>query len=517
MILLSNIHYRYPDTNGFKVLQGIDLTVDKGEYLLLCGGSGSGKSTLGYLLNGLIPHFFGGTLEGMVSILGRDTANLTVEDLFSTVGLVFQNTDAQLFNSTVENEIAFGLESLGRKASEIEKEIRRIAVAVGISHLLDRSPEALSGGEKRLVAIASVICLAPPVLVLDEPLAHLGWQGAARVRRILRRLHRQGTTVVVIEQRVEAVLSDATRCVVMEQGRILFDGPPKAVVPVLRDRHLLPRYPARPAPEPENNPDASESEPLLRMRNIHYEIGRKTILHDVSLKVGAGEILAVVGPNGSGKTTLIRHFNGLLRSRGGDVVFMGKKLRRAGPSGMAGRIGISFQNPNDQFFKTKVSDEIRIGLKLSPEDGEERFEELCTLFHLHELLDRSPYRLSEGQKKRVSVASILSMGPKLLVLDEPTVGQDGRFLEALSEILLSLRGKGVTIVLVTHDLEFAHATADRWVVVHGGRVVGMGTPRELARDESLIRMGAIHPIGPLHSLGMNEGWPGEGGPGNRGY
>lgn len=516
MIRLSNIRYRYPDTSGALVLQGVDFTVDKGEYLLLCGGSGSGKSTLGYLLNGLIPHFFGGTLRGQVSILGRDTANLTVDDLFSTVGLVFQNTDAQLFNSTVENEIAFGLESLGRKASEIEKEIHHTAAAVGIEHLLDRSPETLSGGEKRLVAIASVLCLAPPILVLDEPLAHLDWQGADRTRRILRRLHRQGTTVVVIEQRVEAVLKDATRCMVMDQGRVLFDGPPKAAVPVLLDRHLLPRYPARQAPLPENNPEAAKSEPLLRLRNIHYEINHKPILHDVSLQVKVGEILGVVGPNGSGKTTLIRHFNGLLRPRGGDVAFMGKKIRKSGPSGMAGRIGISFQNPNDQFFKTKVADEIRIGLKLSPEDGEGRFEELCTLFHLHELMDRSPYRLSEGQKKRVSVASILAMGPRLLVLDEPTVGQDGRFLEALCGLLLSLREKGVTIVVVTHDLEFAHATADRWVVVHGGRVVGMGMPRELFRDESLIRMGALYPMGSLHFKEATKGWPGEGGSGNGG-
>ena len=158
-----------------------------------------------------------------------------------------------------------------------------------------------------------------------------------------------------------------------------------------------------------------------------------------------GEILAVVGSNGSGKTTLIRHFNGLLRPQGGEVIYMGKKIGRAGPSRMAGRIGISFQNPNDQFFKNNVADELKIGLKLSPEGAEERFRELCALFHLDELLDRSPYRLSEGQKKRVSVASILAMGPKLLVLDEPTVGQDGRFLEALAGCLLSLRETGVTI------------------------------------------------------------------------
>ena len=148
MIRLANIHYQYPDSNGARALKGIDLVVNKGDYLLLCGGSGSGKSTLGYLLNGLIPHFFGGALEGRVSILGRNTANLTVGDLFPTVGLVFQNTDAQLFNSTVENEIAFGLESLGRPAPEIQKEIRRTAEAVGIGHLLERSPHSSFRGRK---------------------------------------------------------------------------------------------------------------------------------------------------------------------------------------------------------------------------------------------------------------------------------------------------------------------------------------------------------------------------------
>ena len=200
------------------------------------------------------------------------------------------------------------------------------------------------------------------------------------------------------------------------------------------------------------------------------------------------------GPNGAGKTTLVRHFNGLLRPGSGRVLFMEKEVGRAGPWGMAGRIGISFQNPNDQFFKNSVKDELKIGLKLSPEVPDDRFQELCDLFHLDPLLDQSPYRLSEGQKKRVSVASILAMGPRVLVLDEPTVGQDGRFLEILAGRLLHLASTGVTIVVVTHDLEFALATADRWVVVHEGRVVGEGAPRELAADESLIRMGALHPL-----------------------
>ncbi len=464
-----------------------------GEYLLLCGGSGSGKSTLAYLLNGLIPHFFDGTLSGQVKIQGRDTKTSSVEELFQTVGLVFQNTDAQLFNSTVENEIAYGLESLGQDVLKIENEIIKAAEEVGIRHLLGRSPNSLSGGEKRLVAIASVLCLSPPVLILDEPLAHLDWQGAKRVRKVLRRLNSRGITVVVIEQRVKAGLKDVSRCVILDRGKLCFDGKPEAAEPVLLAQHLVPRYPSRnTGPKTANDP---EPEILLQVNDLHYETDHQPILEHVSLNVRCGEILAIVGANGSGKTTLVRHFNGLLRPKKGSVFIKGEEIGRNSPSRMAGRIGISFQNPNDQFFKNSVADELKIGLKLSPNRRDADYKELCDLFHLHPLLDRSPYRLSEGQKKRVSVASILAMGPELLVLDEPTVGQDGRFLETLGELLLHLSRKGVTIVVVTHDLEFASAISGKWVVVQRGRVAAVGEPDRLMADESLIGTGAIHAVG----------------------
>ncbi len=419
---------------------------------------------------------------------------------------MFQNTDAQLFNSTVENEIAFGLESLGRPAQEIEREIERTAARLGIGHLLERSPTALSGGEKRLVAIASVLSMNPPLLVLDEPLAHLDWRGAERVREILRRLHGRGATVVVIEQRVRPLLKDVTRCVVMDQGEIRYDGS-RGSGPTLRTLHLIPRYPERPPLEREFG--TLKKDPLLQVQNVHYEINHKPVLHDVSLRVEPGEVLAVVGPNGAGKTTLVRHLNGLLRPRSGQVTFEGKEIGRAGPSSMAGRIGISFQNPNDQFFKNSVEDELRVGLKLVREESEVHFQELCDLFDLEPLLERSPYRLSEGQKKRVSVASILAMGPKLLVLDEPTVGQDGRFLEILAERLLRLSQKGVTVVVVTHDLEFALATAQRWVVVHQGRVAAEGSPHELAENETLIRTGALYPIKAVEAFSHRDGGHGD--------
>ncbi len=485
MIQLSNVRYRYGQAPGEWALDGIDLSVTKGEYLLLCGGSGSGKTTLAYLLNGLVPHFFEGTLEGSVIVKGRNTNDCTVTDLLSSVGLVFQNAEAQLFNGTVENEIAFGLESLGLPAGEIEKSIERTAAMLRIQHLLERSPATLSGGEKKLVAIASVLSLNPPILVLDEPLAHLDWEGVRKTRDLLSNLHDRGATLVVIEQRVEKILEDADRCVVMDQGKIVFDGAAEKAHETLLNRHLIPSYPLKPAPE------KWTETVLLQAESVSREIEGRPVLKNISVEIKEGEIVAILGKNGAGKTTLIKHFNGLLRSRQGEIHYMGKGIRGMSPSEMAARIGISFQNPNDQFFKNSVKDELTVGVRVDEKGSQEWVAELCALFHLHELLEKSPYRLSEGQKKRVAVASILAMKPKLLILDEPTAGQDGRFLEIFAALLFSLRQKGFTIVMVTHDMEFALATSERWIVVHEGRIVGEGPPELLLKDENFMQSGFL--------------------------
>ncbi len=498
MISLSSIHYRYSRASAPWVLQGINLTIREGDYILICGKSGSGKSTFGYLLNGLIPHFFEGTLEGTVSICGQDTRNLTVAGLLSSVGLVFQNADAQLFNSTVESEIAFGLESLGLDPTEIDAKIEKTADDLALAPLLDRSPMSLSGGEKRLVAIASVLCLDPPVIVLDEPFGHLDPEGAQMVREVLRDLHRRGTTLVAIEQRMSGVLEDVSRCVVLDRGKILFDGLPAGAGAILDKQHLVPHYLQK------KTARAKPGSPILRMEHVGHTVEDNAILKDVSLVVMEGEILAIVGKNGAGKTTLIKHFNGLLRSKKGVVLYRGKNIRGTAPSEMAASVGISFQNPNDQFFKSTVRDEIMVGMRPDSKGAKEWMDELYSLFDLHELLDLSPYRLSEGQKKRVAIASVLVAKPEMLVLDEPTVGQDGHFLETLAGLLVSLRERGLTIVIVTHDLEFAKAIADRLIVVHEGKVAGEATPGTAAGDALLASMrlsGAESPASPQGTAG----------------
>jgi len=482
MIQLNGIQYRYP--GGKWILKGINLFIKDGEYVVVCGASGSGKSTLGYLFNGLIPHFFGGTLKGSVSVNHAYTHEMSVSDLFSDVGLVLQNSDAQLFNSTVENEIAFGLESLGLPGKEIDVRISEISEMVHIENLLDRSPETLSGGEKRLVAIASVLCLNPSVLILDEPYANLDWEGAGRIRDILREIHQRGRSVVVIEQKVGSFMQDTTRCLIMDKGSILFDGEPKQAQGVLYREHLVTHYPKK-----KRNSHAKES--LLTVMDLSHRIGDREILKGISLEIRRGETVAIIGKNGSGKTTLIKHLNGLLEPTEGEVIFRGERIRGKVPSEMATDVGLSFQNPNDQFFKERVMDELLVGPKKLKKEEDSWVEEVLDIFDLHELLNRSPYRLSEGEKKRVAISSILTMRPMLLVLDEPTIGQDGRFKKALVSFLAALEDHGLTTLIVTHDLDFAQATADRWIVLLDGKVVGDGSPQELLSDEELIRMGAL--------------------------
>ncbi len=490
MITLADISYRYPGaTNGW-ALENINLTIHDGEFVLICGSSGSGKSTLGYLFNGLIPHFFGGDLQGRAEVEGVDTKRSSIARLLPKVGLVLQNTDAHLFCSTVENEIAFGLESLAFPGPEIERLVLWITKMLGIQDLLNRPPQSLSGGERRLVAIASVLCLNPSVLLLDEPFAHLDWEGMRRVGRVLIDLHRSGKTIVVIEQRLAGLIREASRCVVMEQGKIHFDGTMVGALSVIKERRLLPVYPER------LQESLKGVEPVITMRNLSHEQEGRQILKDISLEIKRGEAVAIVGRNGSGKTTLIRHLNGLRRPKKGTVSVMGKPVQGRPPLEMASLVGISFQNPNDQFFKNHVREELSAGLRALGK-GEEALGEICDLFGLHDLLDRSPYRLSEGQKRRVAMASILAMNPRILVIDEPTVGQDGRFLETIAGLINSIRDKGYTVLLVTHDLEFARAVSRRWVVLHEGRKVGDGEPQELMKDTGLMRMGAI---------GTESGW-----------
>lgn len=520
MLSINQLRYSYTQHAPRWVLDDVNVEITSGEYVLLCGASGSGKSTLCRTFNGLIPHFHGGVMRGSVYVDGLDTRSHPVSELFAHVGAVFQNPEAQLFNSTVERELAFGLESLGLERAEIHRRVRDSAATTGIDDLLSRRPAELSGGEQHLVIIAAALALHPQLMILDEPFANLDPANVARVRAALRAINRRGTAIVLTEHRLQHVVADVDRIVVLHQGRVALDGPPRAVLredvtlfklnlpPVVRIARecglsatplsvadllpLLDSSACLPATPPQSG-STPAGEPVLRFEHVSFAFGEQSILHQVHFDVRSGECLAIVGANGAGKTTLIKHMNGLHHPTQGRVMVIGTDTRHARVSDLARHVGLAQQNANDQFFTLQVWDEISVGARVLGRYDETWLHEVMDLFRLEPLRERAPYRLSEGEKKRVAFAAALAARPAIVVLDEPTAGQDWAFRQALGDLLGELRARGQTVVLVTHDLEFAEQHAQRWLLLAAGEIIAAGSPWEVMADTNAMQRARLEP------------------------
>ena len=513
-IVAAQVTYAYPTGTRRRVLDGLDLAVADDRYLLVSGASGSGKSTLVRCFNGLIPHFYGGDLAGVVTVDGEATSELSVARLFDRVGMVFQNPEAQLFSRTVAREIAFGLESLGLARGKIRRRVDETAVAMGIEALLERHPQNLSGGEQQLVAVAAVVALRPRLLILDEPFANLDPANVARLRRVLAAVRGNGCGLVVCEHRLGLTAPDADRMAVVAGGRIAAEGVPAVVLSAavessglerplaarasdalgLADRVLdigrLPRdaatleklaplldRPAKPGPA---------GETLLVVEGLTAQVGGRRVLQNVNLTLKRGEIVALVGANGAGKTTLARHLNGLARPAAGRVTVAGRDTRRARTSELARQVGVVFQNPDSQFFKLTVAEEIQVApLALGVSDTA-WLQALTVELRLDALLGRAPFRLSSGEKKRVAVAAALAAQPDVLVFDEPTAGQDAHFRRTLGRLLGRLAADGRAVLMVTHDLSFAERWAHRWLVLAEGTIAAEGSPETIMADAALL-------------------------------
>lgn len=524
LVELVNVRYRYADATT-DALSDIHLRIAPGEFVLLAGASGSGKSTLCRLFNGLIPHFYSGTLDGTIYVDGLDTRAHSVAELFARVGLVFQNPEAQLFNSTVEREIIFGLESLGLPRDEIRARVDWALELTRLTHLRQRAPFELSSGEQQAVVIAAIVALRPRLLVLDEPYANLDAEAVTRVRAILRDIHAQGTTVLLTEHRLHTTLTDATRLIVMNHGRIVRDGAPRDVlredvsawrlnVPyvvqlarcsgwdatplTVTEALALARVhgnvvmPTRRNGQATSLPTTSAS-PVIEMQRVGCQREGRTILHEVSFRVARGESIALVGRNGAGKTTLLRLLNGLQQPSQGQVLVINQDTRRTRVSTLAREVGIAFQNADAQFFKTRVRDEIEVAPRAWQRLDRAWLEQLYEWFELAPLLERSPFTLSEGEKKRVALVTTLATHPTILALDEPTTGQDAMFRANLVRVLRELPARGMTLLIATHDLEFAEQVAPRWLVLGEGTLLADTTPDHVMRDATLLARAALQP------------------------
>ena len=511
MIELRDFTFTY---NGAvkPALQDVNLAIEGGEFVLITGPSGGGKSTLCRCFNGLVPHFYGGTVGGKAEVQGMDILRTPPKELAMKVGMVFQDPENQLVTSDVEREIAFGLENLGFPVNLIARRVEEALDTVNIAGLRFRRHHELSGGEKQKVAIASVLALHPDVLVLDEPTSELDPQSAEEVLRLLERLNDElGITVVLVEHRLDRVVHLVDRIIVMNEGGIRTDGRPREVMkndglgpgtpPVIRlmqrlrekglefdelpltvkearlklQKALGKVNTTRPADE------HAAKDPVMNIDRMWFSYGDRTALRDISMTVNRGEFIAVMGRNASGKTTLVKHFNGLLRPGKGRITLDGVDTSRYSVDELSRWIGYVFQNPNDHLFADTVEEEVAFSLKnrgVAPEEIEKSVERMLQRFKLTEYRKSYPRSLSGGEKQRLALASVLVTGPRIIVLDEPTRGMDFALKQELTGFLTDYCRDGNAVVMVTHDVETVAECADRVVLLSEGRVVVDGSRRE---------------------------------------
>ncbi len=480
-------------------LEDISLQAEAGQVLLVAGASGCGKSTLIRCINGLIPRSYKGELSGQVTLYGRPTQGMTLPQISQIVGTLLQDPEKQILGSRVENEVAFGLENLGQPREEILARVEDALRYLGLEGLRRRETFYLSGGEKQKVALAGVLAMRPSILVLDEPLANLDPASAAEALQLIRRLADEGKTVIIVEHRVEDVLKiQPEKALFLEDGRVRYFGDVAGFLQAI-DYHQA-KLPApliiaqaRRAPPPvqawpDPRQDGRRGEVLVRFENVSFAYDEgEPVLRDVSLDIHAGDVIAVLGPNGAGKTTLVKQAIGLLKPTRGRVLVDGKDTREMTVAQAARRIGYVFQSPSHMLFAPTVRQELAFGPKnlgYDAETIEAGVREAIRLINLVGLEEYSPLALSFGQQKRVSIAAILAMRSPILVMDEPTAGQDYQnymtFMAAIREMPFS------AILFITHDLDLAISYANRVVLMHAGQIVADGPPEQVLSQPELL-------------------------------
>ena len=519
MIKIENFTFYYGDAER-PALNDVNLEIEDGEFVLVTGPSGGGKSSLCRCLNGLIPHFYGGKVTGRVEVAGLDTLKHSTKELATKVGMIFQDPENQLVTMDVEREIAFGLENLAFSRDLIAKRLEESLDTLDISGLRHRQVHELSGGEKQKVAIASVLALHPEILVLDEPTSELDPKSAEEVLAIAQRLNDElGITVILSEHRLDRVIQHVDRLVVLDRGRVVADGNTRDILsnsykeiteigvgmpPIIKlaqglkntgininnmpltvkeGRVMLNGVFKKSFESPAQPEEKSYSKTIINVDKLWYVYPKgPTALKNVSLKVGEGEFLAIMGRNASGKTTLVKHFNGLLKPTRGMVAVDGTDTRKATIAELASKVGFVFQNPNDHLFADTVEEEIGFTLRNQGLKGEEikpRVDEMLQRFGLQNYRNQYPRSLSGGEKQRVALASVLAIQPRILILDEPTRGMEYRLKSDLMSFLREYTSQGNTVILVTHDVETVAEHADRVILLSEGEIVVDGKKRDV--------------------------------------
>jgi len=506
-LVVENLSFRYRDRQG-AAIHNISFEAKPGEVLLIAGASGCGKTTLIRCINGLIPRSYKGEMSGRITVLGEEVKDWPLSRISQKIGTVLQDPERQILGTKVLNEVAFGLENLGMPREEIYTRVHSAMDLLEISNLSDRDTFTLSGGEKQKVALAGVIAMQPSILLLDEPLASLDPASAWDSLNTIRLLANQGMTVLLVEHRIEDVLHiQPERVMFMSEGEIRYLGNLSGLSKVVNYREvklpaedILERAKADPAPAPlKLLPGAADVSPgteaLVRFENVAFGYDDHDVLHGINLEIRRGDIIAVLGANGAGKTTFVKHAIGLLKPKSGHVFVNGQDTRQLSVAEIARTLGYVFQSPSHMLFAPTVREELSFGpqnLKHPKEDIEQEVKEALRIVNLSDKEQDPPLALSFGQQKRVSIAAILAMRSRILVMDEPTAGQDYQNYMNFMDSILQLPGFEA-VLFITHDVDLAVIFANRVLIINDGQLIADGKPQDVLHDFDQLKANRLIP------------------------
>ncbi len=538
IVKMADVSYSYPNTEK-KTLNQIDIEAPKGKFTVIMGKTGAGKTTTVLCLNGIIPQLNEGSLTGKIEVAGLDTSKYRIQTLAKYVGIVMQDTSTQVFGSTVEEDVAFGPRNYLVPRQEIFRRIQESLRRVRLEGYEKRQTSQLSGGEKQRLAIAGILAMQPKIIVLDEPTSELDPLGREEIYTTINDLNKeQDTTILAVEHSSQEVCEKAEQLIVINDGRTVWAGDPREF---FRDERLVTENGIKPLPvasvgwrlldaglidkkhvplnvdqayemicallngrtiryqpsRPVDMCESSEHEEIIRIENLShvYDNGKKA-LENVNLSIKRGEFVAIIGQNGAGKTTLVKHLIQILLPKTGSVWINGENIKTKNSIELTKVIGYVFQDPDNQIFSNTVYKELEFGLKnidIDEEERKKRIELALSLTGLTGKEEEHPFSLGKGERQMIAVASILVMQPDILVIDEPTTGQDWAGINRMMSLVETLNQNGTTIVMITHDMDIVAKYATRTIVMTGGEVILDGETRDVFASADALKKAFVVP------------------------